>query len=741
MRYGAMDGCIAPGSDAPQPCEPHRGGWIGHGLSAERFDRAIEILLIALLAFCPLALGAVHAWSEQVVIGLAGLIILLFCLKLFVFSAISVVWTWTYVPIAIFLGIALFQLWPLSAPTVSAISPRTAELKTELLGDLPNADEVLASMPLSFYPRATKHNLRLVLAAAVVFVVVVNVFREPIRIRRLLGAIALIGGVLALLALAQDVAGNGNIYWCVNSYDRAYSGPFVNHSHYGQFMNLSIGAALALLLVVLHQAFAGQHVTPREVLRYLHAPEARTVKLLLVMIVVGAATVLVSLTRGGMISMAIAAVITTLVLCSRRSLRGRGWIFVLVALAVFVCVLWAGFDQVYDRLASLRDFDRAEGGRWQIVKDIATITRQFPLLGTGLGTHAVVFPLYDSSNITALAAHAENEYAQAAEETGLLGVLALIAFAVMIWAHYARSVRRSRLPIRSAVYGLGFGLAAISVHSFSDFGQHLPANALLTATVCGLLVALASSHEIRSRRVPGTVKVLGIRALRLVVLVAVGGAIVWALAGANGARVAEAHWDQVRLAAHHLDANAWQGSDQTSAYLFEQAAAAIAAEPDNIDYRHYLGIYQWLSLTPFVDPNTDELDSQALPWARRIVEDLHQARPLCPTFGALYCIAGSIETFVLNDPNGLEHIRQGYRLAPNSATACFAAARVDVRARNTEAAFAKLERAVGLDGSYFAEAANLCIDDLARPDLALQLAGENTGRLSRVADLDRKSVV
>lgn len=37
-----------------------------------RFDTVIEWLMIALLAFMPLAFGAVSAWSEQVVIILTG---------------------------------------------------------------------------------------------------------------------------------------------------------------------------------------------------------------------------------------------------------------------------------------------------------------------------------------------------------------------------------------------------------------------------------------------------------------------------------------------------------------------------------------------------------------------------------------------------------------------------------------------------------------------------------------------
>ena len=138
------------------------------------------------------------------------------------------------------------------------------------------------------------------------------------------------------------------------------------------------------------------------------------------------------MTRGGMVSMLVAAGFTTLVLSSRRSLRGRGWVIVLMALGAFICILYVGFDAVYDRLATLQQFNQYED-RLQIIKDIAVEWTKFPVLGTGLGTHEVVYPMFDRSTIPALAAYAENEYAQAAEETGLISLAALSLFGILVW--------------------------------------------------------------------------------------------------------------------------------------------------------------------------------------------------------------------------------------------------------------------------------------------------------------------
>ena len=119
---------------------------------ASRFDRIIEWLLISLLAFMPLAFGAVEAWSEQVVVVLAAAMSISFLLKLVFERNTRLIWSWAYVPIAIFILIAGFQLIPMPAGAVSVISPSTAAIKKELLGDLPNSGALLKSMTLSFYP-------------------------------------------------------------------------------------------------------------------------------------------------------------------------------------------------------------------------------------------------------------------------------------------------------------------------------------------------------------------------------------------------------------------------------------------------------------------------------------------------------------------------------------------------------------------------------------------------------------
>ncbi len=706
--------------------------------SPSKFDTAIEWLLGSMLVFMPLAFGARNAWTEEVVIVLSGCIIICLSLKLIFSRNQRVVWSWVYVPIGLFVLIVSLQLVPLSANLLSVVSPNTVRLRTEMLGGLLEAKKLLKTMPITLYRNGTRHDLRLVLSVTAVFIVVLNVFRRRGQIKRLLMVIALTGGLVALIALAQDIFGNGLRYWFVphpyHRYSKTLSGPFLNHNHYGQFMNLSIGAAIGWLCIKLHEDLASKRVKVNAVLDYFSSPQAKLLWLLIAIISLGVATVFISLTRGGMVSMLIAAVFTTLLLCSRRSLQGRSWIMVVMAFVAFACILLLGFDAVYDRFETLQNFEGYKF-RWQSLKDIAVSFMHFPLLGTGLGTHSVVYPMYQHINTTLLFTHAENEYAQALEETGTTGLGILIIFGIIISLSYLRNIRTTKLPIQSAAYGLGFGLLAILVHSFSDYGQHIPANAFLSAIFCALLVGLAGQNKGKTS-ITKTITPLQIsKGLRIAVLLCICGIWLWAVIGANNARIAEMHWKKALRIKKGLADKDWQGTKSEYADLIFHADAATRYEPENKTYHYGLNLYRWYSITKTKDPDTDNtiVAEESMPLVSDIVNGLNKAIIICPTYGPSYSLAGQIEKFVFLNDAGAEKIRKGYLLAPCDPVACFVAGRLDVLEGKTENSIAKFEKALQIDSGLFKDIVNIYINYLSRPHLAISAAGDSIGRLRYVA--------
>src|SRR5207247_7762972 len=75
-------------------------------------------------------------------------------------------------------------------------------------------------------------------------------------------------------------------------------------------------------------------------------------------------------------------------------------------------------------------------------------------------------------------------------ETGAVGLGIVLLFVGIIWVSYARATRAGKATLNDAAFGLGYGLLAVMVQSATDYGQHMPAIAGLTAVTCGLLVCL-----------------------------------------------------------------------------------------------------------------------------------------------------------------------------------------------------------------------------------------------------------
>ena len=695
----------------------------------DKFDRLIEYLLIALFAFMPLGFGAVRAWGKEIVIILSGVIFFCFMLKVFL-QRCQILKSRAYIPVLIFLVLVIFQLIGLGEGIVRLISPNTASLKAELLSDSPNAQTLSGSMTLSFYANATKHDLRLLIALSGVFFTVVNYFDDKEKIKRILKAIAYIGGIVAGIALVQNIFGNGKMYWLIApKSDGIPTGSFVNHSHYSQFMNLSLGAAIGLLLVRISGDFSGKKINLAEVFEYLSGRTAKEFWILAGIIITGSATIFMSLSRGGMISMLVALFFTILLLSSRPRFRKHGRLTATLAIIAFASVIYTSFDSVYERLGSLREAGSYEN-RMQTVKDLTRSFRSYPVLGTGMGTHRVVYPMYDSSNLTTVSTHAENEYAQLLEETGILGLGTIVFFGFIIAVNFVRNIRSRDLAITALTYGLGFGLTAILIHSLSDFGQHLPANSFLSVTYCGLIIAMAGAKRKRA----GSTFWIPRRKSAFLVLFLLGlAAFWWSAAGAERSRIAEANWDNLQKVEKRLIANSWQGSKEQYSRLISRAEKALEADGDNAIYRYWYNVYRWRQLCLEIDDDWGEIPAESMPQVKAILDDLEKARGHCPTYGPIHSLAGQIEYRILEKESGIAKINKGYLLAPCDAIVCFAAGSTDIAEGKAEESFEKLHKAVELDGIYFRDAADIYIEAAQNPELAIRLAGENIQWLEYLA--------
>jgi O-antigen ligase len=107
-----------------------------------------------------------------------------------------------------------------------------------------------------------------------------------------------------------------------------------------------------------------------------------------------------------------------------------------------------------------------------------------PLVGTGLGTFAEIFPRYSTDACMLFFAH--NDYVQLLAESGLAGAVVAAALAAVLVRRCANFCRTALAPYRVAAAGPWAACAGAAIHAAFDWNLHLPANGFLTCLVCGL---------------------------------------------------------------------------------------------------------------------------------------------------------------------------------------------------------------------------------------------------------------
>jgi O-antigen ligase/tetratricopeptide (TPR) repeat protein len=569
-------------------------------------------------------------------------------------------------------------------------------------------------------------------------------------VKFLLLVIFAIGCAEAALAIAQIATAADKIYWSVPSgRPVATAGTFVNYSHFSQFMNLSLGAGIALLLIQLHddERRALRGGTWRDSLAQLNWENYGP---LLAGIVLCAISVLTSMSRNGAISLFIAATVIGAALYRRGALNWRGWLLGAVPLAVLALLLVVGFDVVYDRLATLREA-RAYEGRWEMTAATLRAWSHYPIWGTGLGTHEFVFPMFDTAVTPVLAAHADNDYAQLLEEMGVAGAAMVAVFVIGVAALAVRLARRGKTASSAAVYGIAFGLVAVAIHSASDFGQRVPANFSLSAALCGLLVAI-SRIEKRGRssfhetHITGDSSRLDRKELRPLLFpllfpaaaaAVIGAAAVsgWAIRGAYAAFLGERWWAAALAVESRIQRAPERATDDDYRDLLFAADEAFKSDPANVHYGYWLNSYRWQSISRAIDPDTGHvvLHPDQLPSVAQIADELTAVRRICATFGPPYALEGQLRLLVLGDERGAELIRKGVRLARYDAPTCLAAGELAAREGRLDEAEPLLTRAVALEPAYFREAVDIYLLEVKRLDLARKLAGDDYRRLEELA--------
>lgn len=505
-------------------------------------------------------------------------------------------WTWTRAETWILaaFGLGLLQLVPLPAGAVAWLSPHIDEILPLWMSEDGSGLGLGRWAHLSLTTFATRAGLVTFSAYAILFFITVQRLQNLSDVERLLRLIGLASVGMALFGLTQWISSNHKFFWF---YEYPYTtnwvvqGSFTNRNHFAHFLALGLGPLIWWMLKVLDAKpkMAATGFTDRHA-----ATQHRELVFGLLVVAVGIVVfaALLSLSRGGALAMAVASLVCLSVLFRRQYISGK-----LIAALAGTGVLLGGllFIYGYERVSTrLEDFElRGRLLIWEA--NLATI-RDFPLFGTGIGSHVYAYKRhldqpFDRNEYT----HAENSYLQVASETGLIGLaLALIAVGICL-AWCLRGIRNSTSKSTTIALAAVLGsLAAHFVHAFFDFLWYIPGCmvivVVLAAAACRLY-QLSRESRISNGPPPWTTTGRSVRPAWIMAAAAVVAGAGWMIPQRLPALAAEPHWHSyVSLSLAGGDENLDEGNADKDREVFRQKLLELtaAAEADDDDPRFHL---------------------------------------------------------------------------------------------------------------------------------------------------------
>jgi len=418
-------------------------------------ERIILGLVLAILVFAPLAMGAVEAWAFLVVQGLAIAVMLVWLLRLWLSPKPQLLWP----PLC----------WVVLAFALYAVA-------RYLTADI----EYVARLEM----------IQVVVYAFLFFAIVNNLYRQESAQIASYTLIFLAMGISGY-AVAQLLTHSNHVWNLISPYAGRASGTYISPNNLAGLLEMLLPLAVAHLLV------GRMNVVLRILLGY-------------AALVLGAGLA-VTFSRAGWVAAAVGLLALLLVLVGHRNHRWRALLFSLILLAggtVFVTKYLSrtlNYTRRVEHPAANASLDLDV--RFNIWTAAGRMWRDHFWWGVGPAHYDYRFREYRPENVQMRPDRVHNDYLNLLADWGAAGGIIVLAGATVFVAGLGktwRHVRRAENDFGSGqsnrfafFLGASTGLLALAVHSVADFNWHIPANALVGVA---LLAWLSSNLRYATER-------------------------------------------------------------------------------------------------------------------------------------------------------------------------------------------------------------------------------------------------
>jgi O-antigen ligase len=334
--------------------------------------------------------------------------------------------------------------------------------------------------------------IRLITAASV-FWLALQLCRDAVRARRLVWAVAAVTAVYGVYGFVALRA--GQIPWLdIPAADGRMTSTFVNHNSYATYAGIGVIAAAGLLVRLCQQELingGNWRLRLASAIEVLTGGEGAA---LLAMGFINLAALLLTGSRGGVLSVVIGLVVLGILVQRRVRSRGRRSIAGVVVLFGLLLTTLLMFGGVF--VDNLNERGVGDVNRINVLVLTLRSIADIPLLGFGYGTFSNVFPLYRDRSISSAGTwtQAHDTYLEALQGLGVIvGAMLIVALAALALRCIKGALGRERNATAPCVAS---GVAClIGINAMVDFSLQIQAVTLTFMAVLGAGFSQATSSR------------------------------------------------------------------------------------------------------------------------------------------------------------------------------------------------------------------------------------------------------